>query len=121
MPQIVVSRKTKRELEALKEEQELKSFDAIVRYCLESSFRVNGGIFLGSGGLMRETIWHKNIRDPLISNIFTNMSADAMSPIMLYQCLYCGNIALPKPDEPIIVPNCSCGHGMARITIKVEP
>lgn len=119
---IKVSETVKRELEELKAEGEFKSLDAVIRHYINSSFVVNGGIFLGSGGLMRKTIWHKNIRDPMTSNNFTHMSADTMSPIFLYQCLHCGNIALPRSDELVIVPNCvGCGKGMARITIKVEP
>lgn len=120
MPNITVSSKIKKELEDLKKEHEFKSLDAVVRYYLNSALRVNGGIFLGSGGVMREAIWFGNIRYPMTSNNYTNASADIASPIKFYQCLHCGNIALPTPGEPIVIPNCGCGRGMARITIKVE-
>jgi len=119
MPQIVVSSKTKWELEALKDEHEFKSLDAVVRYYLDSAVRITGGIFLGSEGDQR--IWLKNIRYPMVSSNFMDLYISAGKTIKFFQCLKCGNISSINPDEPIVYPNCGCSGGMRLITIKVEP
>lgn len=119
---IRTSKKVKQELEKIQEEGEFKSIDAVLRYLLDASIRISGGIFLGSNNRNgKEPIDVHNVRHSYENNFF-ELSIEGEKIIELYQCLYCGNISLPeKTKEPVVIPNCGCGHGMAKITIKVEP
>lgn len=122
---IRTSKHVKQELEKIQKQREFKSLDAVLRYLLDARVTVSGGIFLGTSnrGRLRPIDIH-NVQSR-VENNFMDLFIKDEKTIELYQCLHCGNIFVPARTEEwdgnVVVPNCGCGHSMAKITIKIEP
>jgi len=147
MPQVLVSNDRLEQLKELREKFELKSIDAIIEWLLGSAFRINGGIFLGSGKEDRYAIWFNNVLSPMVSSCYMDMYIKEKKIILLHQCLKCGHMQVPMVkvgfsndcdyicdgihDEIEIQAaidylkalslTCPCGEKMAIINIIVEP
>lgn len=132
MALIKVSEVVKKELEQLKKDGEFKSLDAVIRYDIDSSVEVVGGIFLNSTELIGyEELGRgkisiggevniRNVRNVSVRYNYVNTHISPPQTIKLYKCLKCGTLGTQNDNELIIVPNClGCGKGMTPITIQI--
>jgi len=127
---IRTSKQVKQQLEQIQKQEGFKSIDAVLRYLLSARIRITGGIFLGTENRHNQKpIDLHNTRNSVVESNYENLFISKEETIDLVQCLHCGNIIVVEEERKkrgwdgnvTIFTNCGCGHGMARIKIKVEP